>query len=46
MRACARRADLARLLVAEGGAELEARNNKGDTALSLACFWGNEDTVE
>lgn len=39
-------ADLARVLIAEGGAELEARNKKGETALSLACFWGNEDAVE
>ena len=39
-------ADLARVLVDEGGAELECRNKKGETALSLACFWGNEDTVE
>ncbi|CAN0071420.1 unnamed protein product, partial [Ectocarpus sp. 8 AP-2014] len=38
--------DLARVLVTEGDAELELRNNKGDTALSLACFWGNEDAVE
>ncbi|CAB1104931.1 unnamed protein product [Ectocarpus sp. CCAP 1310/34] len=38
--------NLARVLVTEGDAELELRNNKGDTALSLACFWGNEDAVE
>lgn len=39
-------ADLARILITEGGAELELRNKKGDTALALASFWGNEDTVE
>ncbi|CAN0366495.1 unnamed protein product [Pylaiella littoralis] len=38
--------NLARVLVAEGGADLEARNKKGDTALGLACYWGNEDAVE
>lgn len=37
---------VAKVLVDECGAELETRNKKGDTALGLACFWGNADTVK
>ncbi|CAM9912036.1 unnamed protein product [Ascophyllum nodosum] len=37
---------LARMLINNCGADVETRNKKGETALSLACFWGNTDTVE
>lgn len=37
---------MAEFLVQEAGAEVNKMNNRGDTALSLAAFWGRVRHLE
>lgn len=37
---------VAKYLVNEAGANVNAVNHRGDTALSLAAFWGRVRTVD
>ena len=39
-------ADVARLLVATGGARIDVENNERQTPLHRCCRWGHADVVE
>mmetsp|Transcript_11697 Transcript_11697/g.17456 ORF Transcript_11697/g.17456 Transcript_11697/m.17456 type:complete len:83 (-) Transcript_11697:209-457(-) len=37
---------LCAFLLEECGVDMECKSEMGETALSIACHWGNDDTVQ